>query len=92
MDETDWETELADLLADKGHNAKEIQKIIARMRQYEVEMQVDSVMDSIDAGRFDLAAIIAEALRAPDRANRQRIDRLQHTASVDRLTRSRRRG
>ena len=67
MDESDWEEELADLLGDKGHNATEIQKIIARVRQYEIEMQVDSVMDSIDAGRFDLAAIIAEALREPDK-------------------------
>ena len=66
MDETDWEDELADMLSEKGHNSKEIQKIIARMRRYESEMQVDSVMDSIDAGRFDLAAIIAEALRQPD--------------------------
>jgi hypothetical protein len=66
MDETDWESDLADLLSSKGHNAKEIQKIVARVRQYETEMQVDSVMDSIDAGRFDLAAIIAEALREPD--------------------------
>lgn len=65
MAESDWETELAELLADKGHNSREIQKIIARVRQFEVEMQVDSVMDSIDAGRFDLAAIIAEALREP---------------------------
>ena len=66
MDESDWESELADLLTAKGHNSKEIQKIVARVRKYETEMQVDSVMDSIDAGRFDLAAIIAEALREPD--------------------------
>jgi hypothetical protein len=66
MDERDWESELADLLSAKGHSSKEIQKIVARMRKYEVEMQVDSVMDSIDAGRFDLAAIIAEALKDPD--------------------------
>jgi len=67
MDETDWETELSGLLAAKGHNTKEIQKIIGRVREYEVEMQVDSVMDSIDAGRFDLAAIIREALGEPGR-------------------------
>lgn len=67
MDDNDWETELADLLAAKGHNTKEIQKIIGRVREYETEMQVDSVMDSIDAGRFDLAAIIREALNEPDR-------------------------
>ncbi len=66
MAESDWETELTELLGGKGHSSNEIQRIIARVRQYEVETQIDSVMDSIDAGRFDLAAIIAEALREPD--------------------------
>ena len=62
MAENDWQSELTEMLAEKGHTPDEIQKIVDRMRQYEAEMQVDSVMDSIDAGRFDLAAIIKEAL------------------------------
>ena len=66
MAESDWEAELAEMLAEKGHSSTEVQKIVDRVRQYEVEMQVDSVMDSIDAGRFDLAAIIKEALGTPD--------------------------
>lgn len=66
MVESDWQTELAGLLAEKGHSPKEVEKIIARVRKYETEMQLDSVMDSIDSGRFDLAAIIEEALKTPN--------------------------
>jgi hypothetical protein len=66
MSEGDWQQELTNMLAEKGHTPKEIDKIVARMKKYESELQVDSVMDSIDAGRFDLAAIIAEAQRSPD--------------------------
>jgi hypothetical protein len=66
MAESDWQSELTELLEDKGHSPREIEKIVDKMRQYEAELQVDSVMDSIDAGRFDLAAIIQEALNTPD--------------------------
>ncbi|MGE0760490.1 MAG: hypothetical protein AB7F89_13435 [Pirellulaceae bacterium] len=66
MAETDWQTELSGLLAEKGHTPEEVQKIMARIRQYESQVQLDSIMDSIDGGRFDLAAIISEALRSPD--------------------------
>jgi hypothetical protein len=66
MTESDWQSDLAGMLAEKGHTPAEVQKIVARVQQYENEMQVDSVMDSIDAGRFDLAAIIKEALGTQD--------------------------
>lgn len=66
MADTDWQTELAEMLAEKGHTPAEIEKIMARVRIYESELQLDSVMDSIGNGRFDLAAIIAEALEVPE--------------------------
>lgn len=62
MAETDWQTELAGLLAEKGHSPPEVEKIMARVLVHESELQLDSVMDSIGEGRFDLTAIIAEAL------------------------------
>ena len=33
-----------------------------RVRQYEQETQLDSIMDSIGAGRLDMDALIKEAL------------------------------
>ena len=53
-------------LRELGHSDTEIAKILARVQQYEVANQVDSVMDSIDAGQIDLAAIIQQALAEDD--------------------------
>ena len=55
--------QLTRLLRGKGHSEIEIAKILNRVRQYDKEMEVDSVMDSIAAGRMDLAGIIDEALK-----------------------------
>jgi hypothetical protein len=55
-------TELTEYLRGLGQTEAEIEKILARVRQYEVETQHDSIMDSIGNGTFDLAALIKEAL------------------------------
>ena len=54
--------ELVEYLRSEGHSASEINLILARVRQYEVETQQDSIMDSIGNGTLDLAAMIQEAL------------------------------
>ncbi len=54
--------ELIAYLRNEGHSEADIDKIMVRVRQYEFETRHDSVMDSIGAGTFDLAAIIKEAL------------------------------
>ena len=46
----------------KGHTQEEIEKIMKRLRQYDRETNVDSVMDSIAAGTFNLQQIVDEAL------------------------------
>lgn len=56
-------SQLTRLLRSKGHSEMEIAKILNRVRQYDKEMEVDSVMDSIAAGRMDLMGIIDEALK-----------------------------
>jgi hypothetical protein len=61
-----WESDLAALLRDQGHGDEEVAKIMERVRRYEAEMQLDSVMDSIGDGGLDLAAIIREALSEAD--------------------------
>jgi hypothetical protein len=59
---SDYE-ELVEYLRSQGHSDSEIELILARVRQYEVETQQDSIMDSIGNGTLDLAAMIQEALR-----------------------------
>lgn len=54
--------QLTELLKTKGHSDEEIAQVLERVRKYDKEMEVDSVMDSIAAGRMDLSSIIKEAL------------------------------
>ncbi len=54
--------ELTEYLRSLGHSDAEIESILVRVRQYEVEVQHDSIMDSIGNGTFDLAALIKDAL------------------------------
>ena len=56
--------ELIEYLHAEGHTDAEIEKILARVRQYELETQHDSIMDSIGNGTLDLAALIKEALQS----------------------------
>ena len=53
---------IVDMLRERGHDEPEIQKILHRVRQHEDEMKLDSVMDSIGAGKFDLDGLIRDAL------------------------------
>lgn len=54
--------ELTEYLRGLGQSDAEIELILDRVRQYELETQTDSIMDSIGNGTFDIAAIIKQAL------------------------------
>ena len=54
--------ELIEYLRGLGQTEAEIEKIMARVRQYEFETRHDSIMDSIGNGTFDIAKLIKEAL------------------------------
>jgi hypothetical protein len=58
--------ELKEYLRGEGQSEFQIEKIIDRVRKYEVETQHDSIMDSIGNGTLDLAALIKEALGESD--------------------------
>ncbi len=58
--------ELTEYLRGEGHSDAEIESILARVRQYEVEIKHDSIMDAIGNGTLDLAALIKEALGEQD--------------------------
>lgn len=59
--------QIADWLkSEKGHSDLEVEKIILRLRHYEENTQLNSVMDSIGSGSLNLESIIREALTDED--------------------------
>jgi hypothetical protein len=62
MAESQEYPELVEYLRGEGHTDAQIDKILARVRRYEVETQQDSIMDAIGNGTLDLGALIKEAL------------------------------
>ena len=61
-DDNDEYVQLADFLSEQGHTQIQIEKIIARVRKYEEDTKLYSVMDSIGSGHLDLSSLIKEAL------------------------------
>lgn len=59
------ETRHAQLIAwlqDQGHSEEQIQRILAKVAEYDERTIHESVFDSIESGAFDLSKIIEEAL------------------------------
>lgn len=53
-------------LQDQGHTSQEIERILAKVEEYDRRTVHESVFDSIDSGDFDLSKIIEEALADHD--------------------------
>lgn len=66
MPQDDDYVQLADFLRERGHTEEETLKIIGRVKQYEEETNLDSIMDSIGSGHLDLVSLIKDALKEPD--------------------------
>ncbi len=62
MTQDDDYIQVRDFLRERGHSEWEIVKIVARLKQYEDETQLNSIMDSIGAGTLDLNTLINQAL------------------------------
>jgi hypothetical protein len=59
------ELEHAQLIAwlqDQGHNEDDIQKILAKVAEYDAQTMHESIFDSISSGQFNFAALVKEAL------------------------------
>ena len=61
--------ELVGWLKNQGHSPTEIEKILARLADYDQQTMHESVFDSISSGKFDIATIIQEALGEEDESN-----------------------
>ncbi|MCP4190122.1 MAG: hypothetical protein GY768_05785 [Planctomycetaceae bacterium] len=59
-------SELAEWLQGQGHSLTEIDKILKKVEEYDQRVNLDSVMDSIDSGDFNISKIIMEALKESD--------------------------
>lgn len=62
MSELDRYPELTEFLRDRGHSDAEIELILAELHRKNEGVMVDSIMDSIDLGDFDIEEIIKAAL------------------------------
>lgn len=49
-------------LQDQGHSPEEIDKVLAKVAEYDGRTAHESIFDSIESGAFDIGAIIKEAL------------------------------
>ena len=54
--------ELISWLKGAGHSESEIEKILAKLAEYDAQTMHESVFDSIETGKFDIASLIQEAL------------------------------
>lgn len=54
--------ELREWLRGEGHSPMAINKILAKLEEYDAKTMHESVFDSINSGKFDIASIIQEAL------------------------------
>jgi hypothetical protein len=54
--------EIRQWLAERGHSPEAIEKILARLDQYDSRVNRESVFDAMEQGEFDMDALIKEAL------------------------------
>ena len=60
------ETRHAQLIAwleNQGHTEQEIERILAKVTEYDAQTVHESIFDSIDSGAFDIHRLIEEALK-----------------------------
>jgi hypothetical protein len=56
-------------LEEQGHSREEIDKILAKVDEYDARTMHESLFDAIDRGEIDLEAIVKEALGDSPPAN-----------------------
>ena len=60
--------ELVEWLKSQGHSDQQIQRILAKVEDYDSQTMHESIFDSIDSGDFDIASLIDEALADDEQA------------------------
>ena len=58
--------EVISWLAEQGHSPDQIEKILAKLQEYDDKTMHESLFDSISDGKFDISSIIQEALEQED--------------------------
>ncbi len=58
--------EIIDWLKQRNHSPSEIEQIMQRLDAYDASAVRASIFDSVDAGQFDIEAIIREVTNADD--------------------------
>ena len=60
---SDQRPEIRQWLAERGYPPAAIDKILERIDQYDVRVDRESVFDAMEAGEFDMDALIKDALK-----------------------------
>lgn len=66
MNADDSRQEIIDWLEQRGHSPSEIEQIMQRLDEYDAGAVRASIFDSVDAGQFDIEAIIREAVASEE--------------------------
>ena len=61
-EELEKQAELIGWLEQQGHTPEQIEKIMAKVAEYDKKTMHESVFDSISDGSFDISKLIEEAL------------------------------
>lgn len=62
VDRDPRQKELFDWLSSQGHDDAQIDRILAKVAEYDSQTMHESIFDSIDSGDFDIQSLIDEAL------------------------------
>ena len=62
MSELDSFHQIAEYLRQENYSEEEIGRVLSRLHEYDLDMMVDSIMDSIGSGQEELQAIIQQVL------------------------------
>lgn len=60
---SDQRPEIQQWLSERGYPPEAIEKILQRLDQYDVRVNRESVFDAMEAGEFDMDALIKDALK-----------------------------
>lgn len=59
------QVEIVKFLQERGHTTEEIDKIMARLADYDEKMVRDSLFASFSSGSFNIESIIQDSLKGP---------------------------
>ena len=67
----DHRQEIIDWLKQRNHSASEVEQIMQQLDAYDASAVRASIFDSVDAGQFDIEAIIREVIASEEEGTKE---------------------